>query len=73
MVQIMQRIEVEKNNMHINYNKTDYMILGITNKQNVFQEFDIRIDDKHIKKTQSHKLYGIHIDDKQLTFKKGFY
>ena len=40
------------------------MILGRTNKQNVSQEFDIRIDDKHIKKTQTHKLLGIHIDDK---------
>ena len=48
--------------MHINYDKTNYMILGRTNKQT--QEFDIRIDDKHIKKTQNHKLLGIHIDDK---------
>ena len=38
------------------------MNLGRTNKQNVSQEFEIRIDDKHIKKT--HKLQGIHIDDK---------
>ena len=50
--------------MHINYDKTNYMILGRTNKQNVPQEFDIRIDDKHIKKTQNHKLLGIPIDDK---------
>ena len=40
------------------------MILGRTNKQNIPQEFDIRIDDKHIKKTQNHKPLGIHIDDK---------
>ena len=53
-----------QNNMHINYDKTNYMILGRTNKQNASQEFDIRIDDKHIKKTQNHKLLGIHIDDK---------
>ena len=53
-----------QNNMHINYDKTNYMILGRTNKQNVSQEFDIRIDDKHIKKTQNNKLLGIHIDDK---------
>ena len=53
-----------QNNMHINYDKTNYMILGRTNKQNVSQEFDIRIDDKHIKKTQNHKLLSIHIDDK---------
>ena len=53
--------------MHINYYKTNYIILGRTNKQNVSQEFDIRIDDKHIKKTQNYKLLGIlgtHIDDK---------
>ena len=53
-----------QNNMHINYNKTNYMILGRTNKQNVSQEFNIKTDDKHIKKTQNHKLLGIHIDDK---------
>ena len=53
-----------QNNMHINYDKTNYMILGRTNKQNVSHEFDIRIDDKHIKKTQNNKLLGIHIDDK---------
>ena len=40
------------------------MVLGRTNKQNVPQEFDIRIDDKHIKTTQNHKLLGINIDDK---------
>ena len=40
------------------------MILGRTNKQNVPQEFDIKIDDRHFKKTQNHKLLGIHIDDK---------
>ena len=53
-----------RNNMHINYDKTKCMILGRTNKQNVPQEFDIRIllDEKHIKKTQKHKLLGIHID-----------
>ena len=45
--------------MHINYDKTNYIILGRTNKQNVSQEFDIRIDDKHIKMTQHHKLLGI--------------
>ena len=50
--------------MHINYDKTSYIILGRTNKQNVSQEFDIRIDDKHIKETQNYKLLGIHIDDK---------
>ena len=38
-----------QNNMHIIYDKTNYMILGRTNKQNVSQEFDIRIDDKHLK------------------------
>ena len=38
-----------QNNMHIKYDKTNYMNLGRTNKQNVSQEFDIRIDDKHIK------------------------
>ena len=43
-----------QNNMHINYDKTNYMILARTNKQKVSQEFDIRIDDKHIKKTQNH-------------------
>ena len=53
-----------QNDMHITYDKTIYMILGTTNKQNVPQEFDIRIDDKHIKKTQIHKLLGIHNDDK---------
>ena len=57
-----------QNIMHINYDKTNHMLLGRTNKQNVPQEFDIRIDDKHIKKTQKkqkkHKLLGIHIDDK---------
>ena len=40
------------------------MILGRTNKQNVSQEFDSRMDDKHIKKTQNHQLLGKHIDDK---------
>ena len=50
--------------MHINYDKTNYMILGRTNKQNVPQEFDIRIHEKHIKKTQNHKLLCIHTDDK---------
>ena len=50
--------------MHINYDKTNSMILGRTNEQNVPQEFDIRIDDKHTKKTHDHKLLGIHIDDK---------
>ena len=56
----------QQNNMHINYDQTNYKILGRTNKQNVSQEFDIRIDDEHIKKTQNHKLLGIHvhIDDK---------
>ena len=37
--------------MDINYGETNYMILDKTNKQNVSQEFDIRIDDKHIKQT----------------------
>ena len=46
-----------QNNMHINYDKTNFMILCRTNRQNVPQQFGIRIDDKHIKKTQ-------HIDDK---------
>ena len=50
-----------QNNMQINYDKTNYMILGRTNKLNVSQEFDIRIDDKHVKKTQNYKLLGIHI------------
>ena len=40
------------------------MTLDRANKQKVSQEFDIRIDDKHIKKTQNHKLLGIYIDDK---------
>ena len=53
-----------QNNMHINYEKTNYMVLGRTNKHNISQELDIRIDDKHIKQTQKHKLVGIHIDDK---------
>ena len=42
--------------MHINYDKTDYVILGRTNKQSVSQKFDIIIDGKHIKKTQNNKL-----------------
>ena len=50
--------------MNINYDKTNYMMLGRTKKQNVPQEFDIRIVDKHIKNTQNHTLLGIHIDDK---------
>ena len=53
-----------QNNMHINYDTTNYMILCRTNKQNVPQEFDIRIDEERIKKTQNHKQLGIHIDDK---------
>ena len=46
--------------MHINYDKTNYvyMILGRTNKQSVSQEFDIRIDDKHIKKRRKTINYG---------------
>ena len=41
------------------------MILGRTNKQNVSQEFNIRIDDENIKKkTQNHKLLGKQTDDK---------
>ena len=55
---------IRQNNMLINYDKTNYMILGLTNKQNVPKEFDIRIDDKHIKKTQNHKLLGMHVDVK---------
>ena len=31
----------QQNNMHINYDKTNYMILGRTNKQNVPQHFHI--------------------------------
>ena len=42
-----------QNNMHINYDKTNYMILGRTNKQNVSQERVIRIDDKHIKRCKT--------------------
>ena len=61
---IAKDCQSRQNNMHINYDKTNYMILGRTNKQSVSQEFDIRIDDKHMKKTQTHKLLGIHIDDK---------
>ena len=53
-----------QNNMLTNYDKTNQMILGITNKQNVSKEFDIRIDDKHTKKTQNHKFLGMHIDVK---------
>ena len=34
-----------QNNLHINYDKTNYMILGRTNKQNVSHEFHIRVDD----------------------------
>ena len=49
--------------MHINCDKTNHMILGRTDKKNVSQEFDIRIDDKHITRTQNHILLGIHIDD----------
>ena len=30
-----------QNNMHINYDKTNYMILCRSNKQNVPQEFDL--------------------------------
>ena len=54
----------QQNNMHINNDKTNYMILGRVNKENVSQERDIRIDDKHIKKKQNNKLLGIHIDVK---------
>ena len=43
-----------QNNMHINYYKTNKMILGRTNKQNVSQGFGIRTEEKHIKKTQKH-------------------
>ena len=50
--------------MHFCYVKTNYMILGRTNKQYVSQEFDIRIDDKRINQTQNHKLLGKHIDYK---------
>ena len=52
--------------MHINYDKTSYTSLGrtYTYTQNGSQEFDFRIDDKHINRTQNHKLLGIHIDDK---------
>ena len=46
--------------MHITYDKTNYMILGRTNTQNVPHEVDFKIDDKHIKKTQNHKLLGMH-------------
>ena len=53
-----------QNDMHIYYDKTNYMILSRTNKQNVSQEIDIRIDHKHIKKSQNHKQLPIHIDDK---------
>ena len=42
-----------QNNMHINYDKTNYMIIGRTKKQNVPQEFDIRIDNKHIKRRKT--------------------
>ena len=51
------------NNMHINYDKTNDTILGRTNKQNVPQEFDFRIDHEYIKKTQNPKLLGKHIHD----------
>ena len=44
-----------QNNMHTNYDKTNDMLLGRANKQNVSQEFDIRICDKQIKKTQTIK------------------
>ena len=63
LAQNMQMLLSRQNNMHITYDKTNYMILGRANTQNVPQQFDIRIDDKHIKKTQNHKLLGMHIDD----------
>ena len=44
---VEEKLQCGQNSMYINYDKTNYMILGRTNKQNVPQEFDIIIDDKH--------------------------
>ena len=52
------------NEMHINYNKTNYMVLGTTHKLNNSHQFDLRIDNKPIKNTHNQKLLGIYIDDK---------
>ena len=60
----MQMIGVDKIICTSIITKQIIWFLGRTNKQNVSQEFDIRMDDKHIKKTQNRKLLGIHIDDK---------
>ena len=39
------------NKMHINYDKTNYMLLGTTHKLNNSRQFDLRIDNKPIKNT----------------------
>ena len=50
--------------MHINYDKMNYMSLGRTINRTYLRSLILE-DDKHIKKTQNHKLLGKHIDDKR--------
>ena len=52
------------NKMHINYDKTNYMVLGTAHKLNNSHQFDLRIDYKPIKNTHNQILLGIYIDDK---------
>lgn len=53
----------QNNNMHVHYDKTNYMIIGTMHRLNASRQLNIIIDNNQIASTRSQKLLGIHIDD----------
>lgn len=51
------------NNMHVNYDKTSYMLIGTMYRLNTSRQLNIKIDNNQITSTRSQKLLGLHIDD----------
>lgn len=51
------------NNMHVNYDKTSYMLIGTMHRLNALRQLNIKIDNNQITSTRSQKLLGLHIDD----------
>ena len=50
--------------MHINFDKTTYMVLGTRYKLQDAQFLNLIIDNHDVKHVSQQKLLGLHIDDK---------
>ena len=58
------KVWCKQNKMHINFDKTTYMVLGTRYKIQDAQFLNLIIDNHDVKHVSQQKLLGLHIDDK---------